>query len=96
MRLDKGVDLVDNAGDLGAGGADEGVLIGKRGVEGGAVEGEAGIVGKPLDEVLLAAVFAHVEGDGDGVFLDYLVAVSRPTPARTAAMRILVVARKGR
>lgn len=56
------------------------------------VSPESGVGGQPFQQIVASQpTLAHLQGYRNRVLLDRLVAVSRPTPWRTAAIKTLVV-----
>ena len=90
------LDPVDDARHLVAGGARELDRLGDQGLEGSAVQPQPLIGGQPVEQVVAAWPPRMSSATATACFLITSCAVSRPTPARTAAIRTLVVARKGR
>ena len=90
------LDPVDHAGDLVAGGASELDGLGDQFLQGRPVQAQTTIAGEAVEQVVgrLAARISSATATAWSLMTS--CAVSRPTPARTAAISTLVVARNGR
>ena len=87
----------DDGGDLGRRGTGEGRRVGDQGVEVGPGQPEPGVRGEPVEQVVVRRPCSRIaSATATACSLIASCACSRPTPARTAAIRTFVVARNGR